>query len=61
VTQDEIEKFGIMMRDFKAQYPDFAGPITPSESVVMQRKVIESLTIENSGAFLSHHGNKSWL
>jgi len=61
VTQGELQKIGIMLSDFKTQYPDFAGPITPSESVVMQRKVIDSLTIESSGAFLSHHGNKSWL
>ncbi|KAN0105811.1 NAD(P)-binding protein [Hyaloscypha variabilis] len=47
--------------EFKALKPDFAGPITPSESVIAQRKVIEDLAIENTGAFLSHHGNKSWL
>jgi hypothetical protein len=56
-----MQRLGVMMSEFRAQKPDFAGPIAPSESVIMQRKVIDSLTIENTGAFLSHHGNKSWL
>jgi hypothetical protein len=51
----------MMMSEFKALNPDFAGPMTPSESVIAQRKVIEDLTIESTGAFLSHHGNKRWL
>jgi hypothetical protein len=56
-----MQRLGIMMSDFRAQYPNFAGPITPSESVIMQQKVIDEITIESTGAFLSHHGNKSWL
>jgi hypothetical protein len=50
-----------MMKDFLAKDPAFAGRISVSESVNMQKKVIDDLTIENTGAFLSHHGNKTWL
>lgn len=56
-----MQKLRIMMSAFKALYPDFAGPISPAESVIMQKTVIENMTIENTGAFLSHHGNKNWL
>jgi hypothetical protein len=27
----------------------------------LQKSVIEKMTIENTGAFLSHHGDKNWL
>jgi len=42
-------------------YPDFTGPITATESVMAQKKVIEGITLEQSGSFLSHKGNKEWL
>jgi hypothetical protein len=61
VTPEQMQRFGIIMSDLRATNPDFTGPITTSESVIMQRKVIDNLTIENTGAFLSHHGNKSWV
>lgn len=50
-----------MMADFKKSKPDFSGPISPEESVQAQKKVIEGLTLEQSGSFLSHHGDKNWL
>ncbi|KAF4627673.1 hypothetical protein G7Y89_g10481 [Cudoniella acicularis] len=56
------EKVGIMMTDFKRIYPDWvAVPLTPTRSVEMQKGVIDEMTIEKTGAFLSHHGNKNWL
>lgn len=61
VTPEEMQRLGIMMSEFRAQNPTFTGPITPSESVIMQQKVIHGITVKSSGAFLSHHGNKSWL
>jgi len=50
-----------MMGIFKTMYPDFTGPISAAESVALQRKVIDGLTIKDSGKFLSQHGNKQWL
>lgn len=50
-----------MLKKFQAIYPHFQGPLTPVESVAMQKKVIEDVTIEDSGDFLSHLGNKEWL
>jgi NAD(P)-dependent dehydrogenase (short-subunit alcohol dehydrogenase family) len=46
---------------FAGFYPNFKGPISPGESVPLQKKVIDNMTIENSGAFLSHLGSKEWL
>jgi len=56
-----MQSLGVMYGEFKRQKPDFEGPISPSESVIMQKNVIDGITIESTGAFLSHHGNKSWL
>ncbi|KAJ6541773.1 hypothetical protein B0H19DRAFT_1212873 [Mycena capillaripes] len=41
--------------------PHFKGPITPEESVRMQLEVINRWTVEDTGAFVSHFGNKQWL
>jgi len=61
MAPEQVERIGVMMSDFRSRYPGFTGPISPSESVNMQKKVIDGITIENTGAFLSHHGNKSWI
>ena len=50
-----------MMQDAFATNPNFQGPISPAESVAQQNKVIESISLENSGAFLSHFGNTEWI
>ncbi|PVH75014.1 NAD(P)-binding protein [Cadophora sp. DSE1049] len=44
-----------------AEAAHWPGPMTPLESVEHQMKVIEDLTIEDTGRFLSHWGNKQWL
>lgn len=36
-------------------------PFMPIESVEAQKKIIDGLTIEDSGKFLSHLGNKQWM
>ncbi|KAF7378311.1 NAD(P)-binding protein [Mycena sanguinolenta] len=41
--------------------PDFKGPITPKQSVDMMLEVIHRWTVEETGQFVSHHGNKQWL
>lgn len=50
-----------MGAEFSRFYPNFKGPITPAESVSLMKKVIDNITIEDSGAFLSHLGSKEWL
>ena len=42
-------------------YPNWKGPVAPLESVTSQLKVIDNLTMENSGKFLSYKGTKEWL
>ena len=50
-----------MLANFKARNPGFKGRISPEESVRMQLEVIDKATIADSGAFVSHHGNKDWF
>ncbi|KAJ6530411.1 hypothetical protein DFH09DRAFT_987931 [Mycena vulgaris] len=45
----------------KAFLPDFNGPITSKQSVDMMLEVIHRWTVEETGQFVSHYGNKQWL
>jgi len=60
-TPNELEQFTAMIGKFRKVYPDFTGPITPETSVQMQLEVINRATVDDSGAFISHKGNKEWL
>ena len=60
-TPDEVEELSVMIEKFRILYPDFAGPITPEVSVQMQLEVINRVTVRDTGAFISHKGNKEWL
>jgi len=61
-TSEEIEEWNRMVVTFKLLKPDWDGkPITAETSVKEMMKVISKLTIEDSGAFVSHHGNQEWL
>lgn len=43
-------------------YPNWNGKqLEPEESVKLQLQVLESTTIEDSGAFVSQYGNKQWV
>lgn len=53
--------YQVMMQKFQTLYPNFKGPIAAADSVAMQSQVIKKITLEDSGAFLSHLGNKQWL
>jgi hypothetical protein len=46
---------------FRKINPNWDGPILPKESVDLMLKVIHKVTIEDTGAFLSQHGDKNWL
>ncbi|PVH94226.1 NAD(P)-binding protein [Periconia macrospinosa] len=50
-----------MLGGFTQVYPDWKGPLSVEESVEKQLQVIDGLTQEQSGAFLSHLGSKQWL
>lgn len=55
------DRVRIIQAGFKKMDPGFSGPITTTESVQMQKTIIESVTIEKSGSFLSHRGDGRWL
>lgn len=52
-----------IIAQFKAVYPDFAGPITPKQSVEMMLNVFSQLKPEHSGNFCSQFGptSRQWL
>lgn len=51
-----------MVKTFQIGYPDWNGlPISPEESVKMMLNVFDKLELKDSGAFVSHKGNKEWL
>lgn len=61
-TPEEIEGFKGMVAQFKLGYPNWDGqPISPETSVKMMFEVIDKFGIEQTGAFLSHKGDKEWL
>jgi hypothetical protein len=60
-TEEELKEFMVMFKAMQASNPGWTGPLTPAESVKHQKKVIENITIDQSGQFLSHWGNKQWL
>jgi hypothetical protein len=51
----------VFMQKVQISHPDFKGPITAAESIAAQKKVIEGITLEQTGSFISHKGNKEWL
>ena len=55
------EYFATFIQNFQRYDKNFTGPISPEESVGLMRKVIEGATLEKSGQFLSHFGNRNWL
>ncbi|OBT42028.1 hypothetical protein VE00_07422 [Pseudogymnoascus sp. WSF 3629] len=58
---EHIPRMQEMGAKFASIYPHFKGPITPAQSVPLMKKVIDNMTTEDSGAFLSHLGSKEWL
>jgi hypothetical protein len=60
-TEEEIKEFSVLMQKFQLAYPHWKGPMQPVDSVKMQKKVIDNMTMEQTGQFLSHRGDKSWL
>ncbi|KAJ7232674.1 hypothetical protein C8J57DRAFT_1383373 [Mycena rebaudengoi] len=60
-TAQELEAQKVLAKSLFKLVPDFKGPITPQESVKLQLGVIYSWTVAETGAFVSHLGNKQWV
>jgi len=50
-----------MLGAFRKVDPRLEGMVGVEESVRDQLTVIEGLGIEDSGRFMSHHGNRDWF
>ncbi|GJJ12966.1 hypothetical protein Clacol_007213 [Clathrus columnatus] len=61
ISSEELAGYQVMLEGFRKIKPTFEGAISPEESVKAQLAVIDRLTVKDTGAFLSHHGNKEWL
>jgi nitrogenase molybdenum-iron protein alpha/beta subunit len=61
VSEEEMQGIKVAMKKIQVSYPGFKGPSTAAESIAAQKKVIEAITLEQTGSFLSHKGNKEWL
>lgn len=46
---------------FQKVYPEVQSQISVEDSIRMQLETIDKLTLEQSGQFLSHHGDKYWF
>lgn len=53
-TEEQLKEVMKLAASFKTRYPNWTGPVQPSESVAMMLKVIDNLKPEDSGKFLSH-------
>jgi hypothetical protein len=61
VPEEVKPLFDEMATTIRKFEPSFTGPIMPEESVEAMLKVIEGLTMEQSGLFLGHRGDKRWV
>jgi hypothetical protein len=53
--------YAAMLESFRKLDPKYEGPILPKQSVEDMVETIGKVTIEQSGEFLSHVGDKNWL
>jgi len=61
-TPAQLEKFKGTVAMLQKVSPHWNGqPLTPEQSVELMLGVIERVTIKDSGAFISQHGNKEWM
>jgi len=60
-TPEVLKFFGDMMASFKKAAPNFESPITPEHSVKLMLSILDKSTVKDTGAFISHKGNKEWL
>ncbi|KAJ7242547.1 hypothetical protein B0H12DRAFT_1132116 [Mycena haematopus] len=60
-TPGALAEFKMLSKSIAKLAPDFKGPITTEESVRMQLQVLDRWPVEESGAFVSHFGNRQWI
>lgn len=61
-TAEELAGFQAMVASFKTYAPHWDGaPITPETSARLVLGIVERATIKDTGAFLSHWGNQTFL
>jgi len=64
VTEEQMPMLQAMAAKFAQYAPHFTGPSTPESSVKAMLAVIDNATVEkDSGAFMSHYGDKNanWI
>lgn len=55
------QNLNTVIKGFQQAYPHFKGPESMEENMPKQLNVINNVTLEQSGKFLSHHGNQDWV
>ncbi|KAJ6557818.1 NAD(P)-binding protein [Mycena capillaripes] len=60
-TPQENDEYQAFIQGLAKAVPGFSGPLTPQASVKMMLEVIDRWAVEETGAFVSHHGNNKWL
>ncbi|THV04321.1 NAD(P)-binding protein [Dendrothele bispora CBS 962.96] len=61
-SEEEMKEIMVMLGAFKKAYPDWTPvPVSPAESVCTMLGIIDNLTVEQSGKFVSHKNNREWL
>lgn len=53
--------YPVMLEGFRRIEPGLEGMISTEESVRDMLGVIEGLTAQESGRFVSHHGDENWF
>ncbi|KAK8071478.1 NAD(P)-binding protein [Apiospora hydei] len=63
LSPEEMAKFAPMLQKWQSYAPDFKGPVSPDVAVTDVLVVVEKCSVDkgDSGAILSHFGNKQWL
>ena len=51
----------MILSQFQKVDPDVKGMISVEQSVIDQLAVVNRVTMENTGKFVSHHGNRDWF
>lgn len=54
-SAEEMKEIMEMGGYFKKHYPHWTGPMTPAASTKLMIGIIDNLTVEDSGKFLSHN------
>jgi len=60
-TDEQMKEIMEMAASFKARYPHWTGPMMPAESVKLMLGIIDNLTVQESGKFVSHKNNREFL